>query len=79
MFFLLIINSSIFLKVTWGTWVVQSVEHQTLDLGSGHDLKVHEFKPHVRLSTGSREPAWDSLSPSLTLSRPCSHSLCLSK
>ena len=25
------------LKV-WGTWVVQSVKHLTLDLGSGHDL-----------------------------------------
>ena len=27
----------------------QSVEHPTLDFGSGHDLAVGEFKPHVRL------------------------------
>ena len=27
-----------------GAWVAQSVEHPTLDFGSGHDLMVHEFE-----------------------------------
>ena len=27
--------------------------------------QVHEIEPHIRLSTNSRELAWDSLSPSL--------------
>ena len=26
-----------------GTWVVQSVKHQTLDFVSGHDLKAHDI------------------------------------
>ena len=30
-----------------GAWVVQSVERPTLDLGSGHDLTVHEIEPQV--------------------------------
>ena len=34
---------------SWGTWVVQSVKHPTLDFGSGPDLTVHEFKPHIGL------------------------------
>lgn len=38
-----------------GTWVAQSVKHVTLDFGSGHYLRVHEF-------TGNADPAWDSLS-----------------
>ena len=32
-----------------GTWVAQSVKHLALDFGSGHDLTVHEFEPHVGL------------------------------
>ena len=55
----------------WGTWVAQSVKHLTLDLGSGHDLTVHEFEPCVQLFADSAEPAKNSLSPSLPL--PCSH------
>ena len=43
----------------WGAWVAQSVKHPILGFGSGHDLKVHEFKPHVGLCTDSVEPAWD--------------------
>ena len=34
-----------------GTWVAQSVGHPTLDLGSGHDLKVVGIKPCVGLLT----------------------------
>ena len=37
-----------------------------LHLGSGHDLTVCGIKPHVRLCTDSMEPAWDSVSPSLS-------------
>ena len=47
-----------------GSWVALSVEHQlTLDLGSGHDLMIREFQPHVGLCAYSLEPAGDSLSP----------------
>ena len=53
-----------------GTWLAQSVEHPTLDFGSGHDLTVHEFKPRVRLCADSTEPAWDSWSPSLSAPPP---------
>ena len=36
------------------------------NFGSGHDLSVHEFKPHIRLSAVSAEPASDSLFSSLS-------------
>ena len=45
--------------------MAQSVEHLTLDLGSGHDLVVHEFKPRVGPYADRAKPAWDSLSLSL--------------
>ena len=38
-----------------GTWVVQSSKHLTLDFGTGHDLTVLEFKPHVGLWADSEE------------------------
>ena len=47
-------------------WVAQSVEHLALDLGSGHDLTVRGIEPHVRLCADGAEPAWGSLSPSLS-------------
>ena len=47
---------------TWGTWVAQLVKCPTLGLCSGHDLTVHEFKPHIMLYVDNTEPAWDSLS-----------------
>ena len=43
------------------------------DFGSGHDLMVCGFKPHVRLYADSTEPAWDSLSLSLSLSLKNKH------
>ena len=46
--------------------MVQLVKHQTLDFNSGHDLKVHGFKPCIGPHNDSVEPAWDSLSPSLS-------------
>ena len=57
----------------WGGWVTQLVKRLTLDFGSGHDLTVFEFEPHVRLCTDSVEPSWDSLSV------PLYHSHCLSQ
>ena len=67
----------------WSTWVAESVECLTLDLDSGHDLAVREFKPHIRLCADRADPAWDSLSLPLSLSAPpllvCSLSLSLSK
>ena len=47
----------------------------TLGFGSGHDLMVHEFKPHIGLYADSVEPAWYSLS--LPVSLPLLHSLSL--
>ena len=48
-----------------GHLVTQSVEHPTLDFGSGHDLAVG-----VGLHADNVEPGWDFLSPSLSLSAP---------
>ena len=39
----------------------QSVEHLTLDIGSGRDLTVMRSNP----VSGNVGPAWDPLSPSL--------------
>ena len=50
-----------------GAWVVQSVKHQTLHLGSGHDVAVRGFEPRIGLCTDSTEAAWDSLSLSLSV------------
>ena len=46
--------------------MAQSVKHPTPDFGSGHDLTVYEFEPQVGLCADT-EPAWDSLSLSLSL------------
>ena len=43
------------------------VEHLNLDFGSGYDLIVCEPKPHIGLCADSMEPAWHSLSPSLSV------------
>ena len=52
--------------------MAQSGERLTLDLGSGHDLTVHEFEPVMGLCTDCAEPAWDSLSLLLVLPESCS-------
>ena len=51
-----------------GPWLAQWVLILThLDFSSGHDLMVHdEFKLQFWLCADSAEPAWDSLSPSLS-------------
>ena len=41
--------------------MAQSVKRLTLGLGSGHDLTLCEFEPHIY--TDGAEPAWDSISP----------------
>ena len=56
------------IKKLRGAWVTQLVEHLILDFGSGHDLTVRGFEPHISLRTDSEEPAWDSFS--LPLSTP---------
>ena len=66
------------LKITsqpWGAWVAQLVKRPTLDFGSGHDLVVCEFEPHVGhcadTVTVQSLPRILSLSPSLWPSCVC--------
>ena len=47
--------------------MAQLVERLALHFGSGRDLMVHGIEPRVELCTHSTEPAWDSLSPSLSV------------
>ena len=49
------------LEFNRGAWVTLWVQQLTLDFRSGQE-------PGVGLCTGSAEPAWDSLPPSLSLS-----------
>ena len=59
--------------------VAQSVKRLTLDFGSGHDLMVHEFEPHVWLCTDSLEPgARFRFCISLTLCPSSTHACALS-
>ena len=37
-------------------WVGQSIKRLTLDFGSGHDLMVHEFEPHVTSVLATQGP-----------------------
>ena len=50
--------------------MVLSAKGSTLGFRSGHDLKVHEFEPHIGLWADIAEPASDflSLCSSLSLS-----------
>ena len=58
--------------------MAQLGKRPTLGFGSGHDLTVHEFEPHLGLCADSVGSAWDSLSPSLSLPLPCLRMLSLS-
>ena len=51
------------------------------NFGSGHDLKICEFEPHIGFSADSSEPgaALDSVSPSLSAPPLLVQSLSLSK
>ena len=42
-------------------WLSQLADHLTLDFGSGHDLTVCGFEPHLGLCADSVEPSWDFL------------------
>ena len=57
--------------------MARSVKPPTLEFGSGHDLTVYETKPGIELCAGSVEPAWDSLSPSLSAPPPLAHGISL--
>ena len=71
--------------VARGIWVAQSVKSpilvtgsgrdpavlcQALDFSSGHDLRVPEIESHSGSQLTSAEPAWDSLSSSLSAPAP---------
>ena len=49
--------------------MAQSVERPTLAFGSGHDLTFRGFKPRVWLRADCAEPAGDSFSRFLSLSK----------
>ena len=61
-----------------GTWVAQWVKCLGLGFGSGYDLPLHGFEPHVRLCDDNVEPVWASLSPSLSAPPLLVCALCLS-
>ena len=61
-----------------GAWVVQSVQRQTLDFSSGHDLTVCELEPCIGLCADSMEPAWGSVSLSLPSTYTRAHACSLS-
>ena len=65
-FYALVTKEEVKRKQAWGTWVAQLVKHLPLNLGSGLDLTVCEFKPCIGLCADGTEPAWDSLSLSLS-------------
>ena len=50
--------------------MAQSVQCPTLGFGSGHDLTARAFEPRIGLCADSVEPAWYSLSLSVSLSAP---------
>ena len=64
-------------NLSWGTRVAPSVKQPTLDFGSGRDLTLRGFKLSIGLCADSAEPAWDSVS--LSLSAPPRLTLALSK
>ena len=59
--------------------MVQSVKHPTLDFSSDHYVMIHRFEPHVRVCADITEPAWDSLSLSLSTPPPLMHAHSLSQ
>ena len=50
--------------------MAQLVKHLTLDFSSGHDLSVYKLEPHIEFFADSEEPAWDSVSASLSAPPP---------
>ena len=67
-----------FLKLLFAELLGGTVSYVS-DFGSGHDLRVHEFKPLVRLCADSSEPgACLRFCVYLSLPLPHSHSVSLS-
>ena len=62
----------------WGAWVAQSVRRPSLGFGSGHDRRVCEFEPRIRLRADHAELAWDSVSLSCSAPALLARSLSLS-
>ena len=61
-------------------WVAQSVKCLPLGFGSGHDLTVCEFEPHVGLCADGSEPgSCFGFCVSLSLPLPHSCSVCFSR
>ena len=61
-------------------WVAPSVKHLTPDFGSGHDLTVCEFEPHVGLCADSTQSLLGILSPLFSAPPPpCGLSLSRNK
>ena len=50
--------------------VAQLIKCLAFDFGSHHDFIVWGIEPHTGLCADGVEPAWDSLSPSLSLPLP---------
>ena len=59
-------NLCIKMKRRGGAWVAESVECPALGFGSSHDLTVWEFEPPLGSMFDRAQPAWDSLSSSLS-------------
>ena len=59
--------------------MAQPVKQLTPDVGSGHDLTVHEIEHFMDLYSERTEPAWDCVFLPLSLPLPRSHVFSLSQ
>ena len=73
-------SSALSLKLLyyWGAWVAQLAERPAPDISPGHDLMDGGIEPHGGFCADGMEPAWDSLTPSLSAPSPLPLSLSLS-
>ena len=60
--FVIKLNALKILKPSRSSWVAQSIKRPITGYGSGHDLIVHGFEPHIGLCADGVNPAWDSFS-----------------
>ena len=65
------------LKLGAPGWLRQLIV-PAFDFSLGHDLTVPGFEPRIELCVDSMKPAWDSLSPPLSMSPSPALSLYLS-
>ena len=59
--------------------MAQSIQRPTLGFSSGPGLTVRQLEPRIGLCADSVEPAWDSVSPSLSAPRLLAFSVSLSQ